>query len=62
MFKKNFEKWHKKYKKKYGMIIVDPDGWDRACPDSLEEKITWKEFQKRALRSSQVPIGWDGRE
>jgi hypothetical protein len=58
MFKRTSEKWNKKYEKKYNVRIVDPDGWDRKDIDyswSIE-KITWKEFIQRAIRSSQVPL------
>jgi hypothetical protein len=58
MFKKTSKKWHKKYMKKYGTEIYDPDGWDRSCFEYSWhiEKITWKEFERRALYSTQVPI------
>ena len=58
VFRKISEKWHKKYKKRYKMMILDPDGWDRNNFDYswFEEKITWKEFIKRSLISSQIPI------
>ena len=57
IFKKTSDKWNSKYIKKYKMIIYDPDGWDRNNFDYswFKEKITWEEFEKRALISSQVP-------
>jgi len=54
LFKKTSEKWNKKYKKKYKMLIIDEDGWDRKNFDYSwhREKITWKEFLQRAYKSS----------
>ena len=52
-------KWNIYYKYIYGQIILDPDGWDRVNFDYswYIEKITWREFINRAIRSSQIPIG-----
>ncbi len=56
-FKKTSDKWYPKYVKKYGMQICDHDGWDRKNFNYswYQEKITWEEFKKRALMSTQIP-------
>jgi hypothetical protein len=56
--KKTSEEWNKKYMRKYNKIIYDPDGWDRSNFDYSwkEEKITWKEFEYRAMCSTQIGV------
>lgn len=56
--KKTSETWNIKYNKKYKQLIYDPDGWNREDYEyswSIE-KITWEEFLRRAMRSTQIPI------
>lgn len=51
--KKTSEYWQKYY----DMIIYDPDGWNRTNYNYSwkQEKITYKEFELRAIRSTLVP-------
>jgi len=57
-FKKTSEKWHRKFMKEEGLVVYDPDGWDRKNFDYswYKEKITYEEFNKRTLTSSLIPF------
>jgi hypothetical protein len=53
--------WHVLYAINTGMIVLDPDGWDRKhWEQSWGEPITWIEFQQRAAFSTQCPIDMAG--
>jgi hypothetical protein len=41
----------------FDSTVYDPDGWDRHNFEYswYEERITWAEFMKRAMRSSLIP-------
>lgn len=50
------EVWQIMYMFKNKLMVFDPDGWDRKnWEKSWGEKITWKEFCARAVRSTLVP-------
>lgn len=46
--------WNKINKYIFGIVIFDPDGWDRKNYDYSfnKEKITWKEFCERTSAST----------
>jgi len=52
--KKTSKEWYKKYKKKNGLEILDPDGWDRKNFDYSfnKELITEEEFEDRMMCST----------
>jgi len=53
---KTGKEWHEKYKKETGMQVYDPDGWRNDGLDLDIYMCSWKEFKKRALYSTLIPI------
>ena len=54
--KMSSEFWHTFYIAKYGVLVLDPDGWDRKNYNkSWREKITYEEFKQRLMRSTLHP-------
>lgn len=54
MEKKTSKEWEEMIPKKFGVIIYDPDGWDRKNYDYSfnEELITKEEFKMRLTNST----------
>lgn len=49
--------WNLRYIIETKMMIIDADGWDRKNWEvSWHEPITWKEFNHRAMLSTQMQI------
>ena len=51
---KTSEQWYELIPKEYGLIIYDPDGWDRENYQFsfFEELITKEEFKERVFNST----------
>jgi len=42
----------KQWQEEFGIIIHDPDGFDRSDPDLMNKKFTKEEFEKGAMLST----------
>lgn len=53
---KSSEQWYKKWQKERGLIIIDPDGWERNDDNFSDlwynKPITEREFSERVQESS----------